>query len=390
MVGVGIIVEYNPFHNGHNYHLKKSKEKGEVVIAVMSGDFVQRGEPALLSKWERAKSALIMGADIVAELPVFYSVQSAEIFARGAIGILKNLGTEKIIFGSESNDIKKFEQLLSLEENKKFIEELQKNLKEGNSYPTAYNKTVLNFLGEDFSLNSNDILGTEYLRAIKFWKANIIPYTLKREGANYHSHNFYGNIASASGIRKLIENKEDFSKIKNFIPEETFEILFKAISENKITNISKFYNLIRYAILSQKENLKNIQDVENGFENRLYENALICENYNDFMKKIITKRFTIGRVQRVLIHILLGITKEITDEAKKNIPYIRIFGFSQKGREYLKTLKNENNIKIITSLKNIQKILSEDERIFLELNERAGKIYGIINPYENRKIPLIY
>lgn len=390
MVGVGIIVEYNPFHNGHNYHLKKSKEKGEVVIAVMSGDFVQRGEPALLSKWERAKSALIMGADIVAELPVFYSVQSAEIFARGAIGILKNLGAEKIIFGSESNDIKKFEQLLSLEENKKFIEELQKNLKEGNSYPTAYNKTVLNFLGEDFSLNSNDILGTEYLRAIKFWKANIIPYTLKREGANYHSHNFYGNIASASGIRKLIENKEDFSKIKNFIPEETFEILFKAISENKITNISKFYNLIRYAILSQKENLKNIQDVENGFENRLYENALICENYNDFMKKIITKRFTIGRVQRVLIHILLGITKEITDEAKKNIPYIRIFGFSQKGREYLKTLKNENNVKIITSLKNIQKILSEDERKFLELNERAGKIYGIINPYENRKIPLIY
>lgn len=390
MVGVGIIVEYNPFHNGHNYHLKKSKEKGEVVIAVMSGDFVQRGEPALLSKWERAKSALIMGADIVAELPVFYSVQSAEIFARGAIGILKYLGAEKIIFGSESNDIKKFEQLLNLEENKKFIEELQKNLKEGNSYPTAYNKTVLNFLGADFSLNSNDILGTEYLRAIKFWKANIIPYTLKREGANYHSHNFYGNIASASGIRKLIENKEDFSKIKNFIPEETFEILFKAISENKITNISKFYNLIRYAILSQKENLKNIQDVENGFENRLYENALICENYNDFMKKIITKRFTIGRVQRVLIHILLGITKEITDEAKKNIPYIRIFGFSQKGREYLKTLKNENNIKIITSLKNIQKILSEDERKFLELNERAGKIYGIINPYENRKIPLIY
>ena len=390
MVGVGIIVEYNPFHNGHNYHLKKSKEKGEVVIAVMSGDFVQRGEPALLSKWERAKSALIMGADIVAELPVFYSVQSAEIFARGAIGILKHLGAEKIIFGSESNDIKKFEQLLSLEENKKFIEELQKNLKEGNSYPTAYNKTVLNFLGADFSLNSNDILGTEYLRAIKFWKANIIPYTLKREGANYHSHNFYGNIASASGIRKLIENKEDFSNIKNFIPEETFEILFKAISENKITNISKFYNLIRYAILSQKENLKNIQDVENGFENRLYENALICENYNDFMKKIITKRFTIGRVQRVLIHILLEITKEITDEAKKNIPYIRIFGFSQKGREYLKTLKNENNIKIITSLKNIQKILSEDERKFLELNERAGKIYGIINPYENRKIPLIY
>ena len=130
--------------------------------------------------------------------------------------------------------------------------------------------------------------------------------------------------------------------------------------------------------------------METGFDNRLYEAALVCENYKDFLDKIITKRFTIGRVQRVLIHILLGITTEITEDAKKKIPYIRILGFSQKGRKYLKNLKNESDIKIITSLKNIQKILSEDERKFLEFNEKAGKIYGIVNPYKNRNIPLIY
>ena len=295
-----------------------------------------------------------------------------------------------MVFGSESSDIKKFEKLIALEENKDFTEELQKNLKNGNSYPTAYNNAVQKFLGENFSLKSNDILGTEYLRAIKFWNAKITPQTLKREGAGYHSHDFSGDIASATGIRKLIEDKKDFETIKKFLPESSAEILFKAVTEKRTADISKFYNFIRYAVLSQKENLKNIQDMETGFDNRLYEAALVCENYKDFLDKIITKRFTIGRVQRVLIHILLGITTEITEDAKKKIPYIRILGFSQKGREYLKNLKNESDIKIITSLKNIQKILSEDERKFLELNERAGKIYGIINPYKNRNIPLIY
>lgn len=392
MRGVGIVVEYNPFHNGHSYHLRKARENGDVVIAVMSGDFVQRGEPAFINKWERAEAALLEGIDILAELPVFYSAQSAEIFARGAVGILKFLGAEKIIFGSESSDTEKLKKIISLEKNQEFSERLKINLKNGDSYPTAYNREVENFLGKEYAVKSNDILGIEYIRAIDFWKGKTEPVALKREGAGYHSQESFGNIASASGIRKMIESQENEKKIeriKQFMPKNSYEILLKAVSEKRTADISKFYNLIRHSILSQKENLKNIQDMEIGFENRLYDAAFICENYNEFLNKILTKRFTIGRVQRILVHILLGITKETTEKAKEKIPYIRIMGFSQKGREYLKNLESENEVKIITSLKNIQKILSEDERKFLELNERAGKIYGMVNPYESKNKPLI-
>lgn len=390
MTSVGIVVEYNPFHNGHKYHLKKAKEMGDIVIAVMSGDFVQRGEPAFLNKWKRCMTALLEGVDIIAELPVFYSCQSAEIFAKGAVGILNILEADKIIFGSESSDTEKLKKIIELEKNEKFLEKLQENLKKGSSYPTAYNKEIENFLGKEYTVSSNDILGIEYIRAVEFWQSKTEIYTLKREGTGYHSYETSGNIASASRIRKMVEEENDFDKIKKFLPEKAGEILFEEVSSGKTAALSQFYNLIRYAVLTGKENLKNIQDMEIGFENRLYEAALVSENFEDFMNKIITKRFTIGRVQRVLIHVLLGITKDLTENVKKKIPYVRIMGFSQKGREYLKNLEKDKDTKIITGLKNIQKILSEEERKILELNERAGKIYNIINPYLNRNAPMIY
>ncbi len=391
----GIVVEYNPFHNGHKYHLKNAKEENNVVIAVMSGDFVQRGEPSFINKWDRCRAALAEGADIVAELPVFYSCQSAEIFARGAVGILNILGAEEIVFGSESSDTEKMKKIILLEKSKNFSEKLRENLKQGMSYPTAYNREIENFLGKEYIVNSNDILGIEYLRAIDFWKSSIVPKTLKREGAGYHSYETFGDIASASGIRKMFEENKNMEEIQKFIPEKSWKILVKAFEEKRTADISKFYFLIRYAVLSQREAMKDIQDMEEGFHIRLYEAALVCENYKDFLEKIITKRFTIGRVQRILIHVLLGITKEITENTKQKIPYVRIMGFSQKGREYLKNLAKQNKetkieTKIITGLKNIQKILSEEERFYLELNERSGRIYNIVNRYEARNIPVIY
>lgn len=391
----GIVVEYNPFHNGHKYHLKNAKEENNVVIAVMSGDFVQRGEPSFINKWDRCRAALAEGADIVAELPVFYSCQSAEIFARGAVGILNILGAEEIVFGSESSDMEKMKKIILLEKSENFSEKLRENLKQGMSYPTAYNREIENFLGKEYIVNSNDILGIEYLRAIDFWKSSIVPKTLKREGAGYHSYETFGDIASASGIRKMFEENKNIEEIQKFIPEKSWKILIKAFEEKRTADISKFYFLIRYAVLSQREAMKDIQDMEEGFHIRLYEAALVCENYKDFLEKIITKRFTIGRVQRILIHVLLGITKEITENTKQKIPYVRIMGFSQKGREYLKNLTKQNKetkieTKIITGLKNIQKILSEEERFYLELNERSGRIYNIVNRYEARNIPVIY
>lgn len=390
MKKIGIIVEYNPFHNGHKYHLKKAKEKNNLIIAVMSGDFVQRGEPAFINKINRAKSALFEGIDILIELPVFYSTQSAELFAKGAIGILDYLETDEILFGSETNNIKKLKEISYFENNIKFNESLKNNLKKGYSYPTAYNKEIEIFLGKEFQLQSNDILGLEYIKAIKFWKSKITPKTLKRKEVHYHSDNFKNGIGSASGIRKIILENKNINLIQNFIPKKSREIILKNITNKKITTISDFYPLIRYAILSQKSKLLSIQDIENGLENRIYEKALQYDNFSEFLNSIMTKRYTIGRIQRILIHILLGITKEITQNTKKEIPFVKILGFSKEGQAYLKTLKKKEKRKILTSLKNIQKTLTDEERKLLELNERASKIYGIINPYSNKNKPIIY
>lgn len=381
---VGIVIEYNPFHNGHKYHLDKAKELGDIVIGVMSGDYVQRGEPAFINKWSRGEIALKEGIDILCELPSYYSTQSAEIFAKSSIGILKNLGVTTILFGSESSNIEKLKKILELEKNKEFNEEIRRNLDEGISYPNAYSLSIKKFFEEDIEINSNDILGIEYLRAIKYYDEKIEAKTLKRRAGGYYSQKEENNIMSATGIRKLIfENKS----IENLVTKNSFEVLEK--EKEKITKISDFYPLIRYAILSKKEKLADYQDVENGLENRIYEMALKYENHQEFFNNLITKRYTIGRIQRILIHILLDITKADTNYLKENIPYIRILGFSKKGREYLKTIEKNNDVKILTSFKNIKKILNEKEIKFLELNEKASIIYKIINPYEDRKIPII-
>jgi len=393
MKSIGIIVEYNPFHNGHKLHLDYARKQGDIVIGVMSGDFVQRGEPALINKWDRAEMALLEGLDIVVELPVFYSTQSAEIFARGSINILKELRSDEIVFGSESDNLDKLQEVIKLESNSNFIENVKKNLKDGDSYPTAYNKEIKNYLGKEYEIKSNDILGIEYLRTIKTLKLDMKVKTLKREGKGYHSSISTGNILSATGIRKLLKEDKD---IENFISKNSKEIILKNKKNKKLVDISHFYNLIRYAIISKREVLKDIQDIEVGFENRIYEMALKSSSYEIFMKNLMTKRYTIGRTQRILIHILLSITKEDTIKLKKELPYIRILGFSDKGRTYLNKLKKEkkddlenSSIQILTSLKNIKKKLSVEQLRYLELNEESSLIYRMINSYEDRKIPLM-
>lgn len=393
MNAVGIIVEYNPFHNGHLIHLNEAKKNGDVIIAVMSGDFVQRGEPAIINKWERAKTSILEGVDIVAELPVFYSTQSAEIFARGSVMTLKELNISKILFGSESGDINKLLKIINLEKNKNFIETLKKKLKEGNSYPSAYNNGIKSLLGENFQIKSNEILGIEYIRAIRSLNLKIKPITFKRVGGGYYSLEPKNNILSATGIRKLIKENKN---VNIFLPETSKKLIKKNKEKKLLAENSKLYSLIRYSIIFKKEKLNEIQDVEIGFENRLYEMALKSESYDIFINNLITKRYTISRIQRILIHILLSINKSDTEKLKKTIPYIRILGFSEKGRQYLNQinkLKKENleknNVKILTSLKNIKKNLSEEQLKFLELNENASLVYRMVSNYKNRKIPLM-
>lgn len=386
MKGVGIVVEYNPFHNGHKYHCERAKEYGDVVIAVMSGNFVQRGEPAIVNKWERTKMALESGVDIVVELPVFYSTQSAEIFSRGSVGILNKLKVDKIVFGSESGDTKSLMKIAELEESLIFQEKLKFYLKEGNSYPTAYSKALEN-IGQKEKLNSNDILGVEYIKGINYWKSKIEPVAIKREKSGYYSEEFTDGISSATGIRKKIEDNSCF---KDVVPSITHCILEEAKKNGKTAKLKDFYDLIRYRIIMEKEKLEKIQDIEDGFSNRLYIAAMKNKNFTQFFDEILTKRYTVGRVQRILLHILLGITKEITEAVKKDIPYLRVLGFTDKGREYIKKIKKEDeNIKVLTSLKNITKILEEENLELLNINEVAGRVYSMINSYEEEKIPVM-
>lgn len=381
---VGIVVEYNPFHNGHKYHCLKAREHGDLVIAVMSGDYVQRGEPALINRWDRAELALRNGVDIVVELPVFYSTQSAEIFSRGAVGLLDLMGVEKIVFGSESGDVQSLKERAELEEMNEFKEELKKQLKDGNSYPTAYSNS-LRKLNKGIDLNSNDILGVEYIKALKFWESDIEPVTIKREKSGYYSEGIEDGISSATGIRKKLEQGEE---IKDVVPLTTYDILKEALEKNRFAKLKDFYPFIRHKILLEKYNLKYIQDIEDGYENRLYEAAFKCIDFEEFFKEIQSKRFTIGRTQRILIHILLGIKKSDVESVKNNVPYVRVLGFTKDGQNYLKFLK-EKDIEILTTLKNIQRILSEENLKLLEMNEIASKIYSMVNPYEDRKIPIM-
>lgn len=384
LVGVGVVVEYNPFHNGHKYHYNLAKKHGDVVIAVMSGDFVQRGEPAFIDKWTRAELALKNGIDIVIELPSFYSTQSAEIFARGSVGILDKILVKKVVFGSEIGDIDKLIVRADLEEKDEFKEKLKKELKTGNSYPTAYSNTIksLNILDK---IDSNDILGIEYIKALRYWKSDIKPIAIKREKSGYYSQDINEGISSATGIRKKIELGEE---IKEVVPEITYKLLEKSLEGKEVIKLEQFYNLLRYKILVDKETLNEIQDIEIGFENRLYEAALKYENYNDFFEAIQTKRYTIGRTQRILVHILLKITKEKTDIVKNRVPYIRVLGFNQNGQKYLKQLKDKD-IKVLTILKNIQRDLNEVDLKILEENENASKIYNMIANSKDRKLPII-
>lgn len=390
---VGLIVEYNPFHNGHKYHFEKAKKEsqGDIVIAVMSGDYVQRGEPSFLDRWTKTQMALENGIDIILELPSFYSTQNAEIFSIGAVGILDIMGVSTIVFGSECGDIEKLKKISLIEESVEFKENLILELKQGKSYPIAYSNSLKNIF-PNIEIKSNDILGIEYIKAESKLKNRIAMKCISRIGVGYNDISVSQDIASATGIRKKIFDMENIIK---YIPKQSYSIMKEKIEGKEIVRLKDFYFLIRYEIINNYSKLNKIQDIETGLENRLYECAQKYSNFDDFFENLMTKRYTKGRIQRVLIHILLGLTEELTKEVKESVPYVRVMGFSENGQKYLSQLKKErkkneiNSPKIITSLKNITKELSEREREILNFNEKCSLIYKMISLYEEKKIPLI-
>lgn len=381
----GIVVEYNPLHNGHIYHIIQTRlmTKCDYIVAVMSGNFVQRGEPALLNKWSRTKTALFAGVDLVIELPVIYSTSSAEGFAFGAISLLNSLGiVDSICFGSEIGEIEKIKTIADIlsEEPFEYRKLLQKHLRSGLSYPSARQNSLINYIIdknafnanskeiEEIIANPNNILAVEYLKALNKLNSNIKSYTIKRIGSGYNENMMAGSISSATAIRNNIECKEI---IKQAIPEYTYEIILDNIHNGTApVTLENFSDLILYRLRqSSTHEIENLVDVSEGLRHKIKRAAEDSRDVNELIDRIKNKRYTSTRIKRILIYSLLGITKNrALIKIKSPAEYVRVLGFNNKGRELLKQIKNNCHLPIITNP-------SSKELKLIEFDVKATDIY---------------
>lgn len=357
MSNLGIIAEYNPFHNGHLHHLIQSKKElnNNYTICVMSGNFTQRGLPALYNKWLRTKMALMLGIDLVIELPVYYSVNSANYFASYSVRLLHNLNCiDNLSFGCECNNIIDLSNIsdVLLSEPKEYVSELKAQLSNGMTFAKASELGICNVLGNGYSKilkSPNNILGIEYIKSLKKLNSSIVPHCIKRD-VDYLDTNICGNICSATAIRNLLSEKKYSKKtLSSIIPKSTFEIIDSVTP----TFLDSFSTEILYCIRKMDiDNLANILEVTEGLEKRLKKFSFETDNIYDFIQLVKTKRFTQTKIQRILIHILLDMTKSEFEKIEKNdYSYIRVLGFNSNGKKVLKDISKICNIPIITSVK---------------------------------------
>ena len=361
---LAIIGEYNPFHNGHLYHIKESKglTNSDYTILIMSGNFVQRGAPALIDKWKRSQMAIENGIDLVVELPVLYSISSAENFANGSIQILNSLKiVNTLSFGSECGNISllnDFTQVLTSEP-PEYKTLLGHELSKGLSFPKARENALMLYLGDirKYSniLNSpNNTLGIEYLKALQLSKSKIKAFTLQRQSSDHNSLKVENGFSSGTAIRNMIfEN--DFDSLFSVMPKSSYEILIDALRSGEyIADLSSFEKEIIFKLRNMYiEEIAELPDVSEGLENLIKESVSNCNTLDELIEKIKSKRYTRTRIQRILLYALLGYTKSDYEILKKNpVPYIRVLGFNDKGKELLSLIsKNNKKLNVITSVK---------------------------------------
>ena len=326
MVITGIIAEYNPFHNGHLYHINKAKEltSPDLLIAVISGNYNQRGDISIINKFEKTRTALNNGVDLVVELPYIYTTQNAYIFGKHSVSILNKLQINNLVFGSETNNLEELKKYASLEVD---VTRLKQLMHDGNSYPKSYGLLA-------GSLYPNDILAVTYLKALQ--ETSITPISIQRTN-DYHDNNL-DIISSASAIRNAIKENKDVCKATPML------------ITNPVFN-EDLYPYIRNILFTRtSEELSNVFLVSEGVENLLKDNAIKYDNYNDFINASVSRRYTKSRVQRILLQIANNIPKSEVSSLPP-LDYIRVLGFNNKGQEYLKQLKG--NMNIVTQFKNI-------------------------------------
>ena len=358
---LGIVSEYNPFHNGHIHHLEISKQltKTDFTVAVMSGNFMQRGDTALVDKWTRTEMALKSGIDLVIELPTVYALSSAENFADGAVKILDSLGVVDFIsFGSEIGEITPLLEVANVlyKEPKEFSSLITTQLRSGLSYPKAREIALSQFFGSSKKYSSivsnpNNILGVEYLKSIKKHRSHIRPLTIKRDYADYNSTQEKNGVASATAIRTMIQNKKNVHRV---VPYETYELLEKCKEEGKIIpGLSVFEKEIIYTLRKMTlSEIAELPDVSEGLENKIKAAANNVNTLDELIASIKSKRYTQSRIQRILLYALLDISKKDINQSKRVTPYIRVLGFNKHGKRIISAIAAANpKLKIIVSVK---------------------------------------
>ena len=382
---IGIIAEYNPFHNGHLYQIQKAKELtgADTVIAVMSGNFTQRGDTSLINKFEKAKIALQNEVDMVIELPTIYSISSAENFALGGIKILNEIGNiDYLVFGIEEENLEKLQAIADVlvNEDDEFKRNIKEELNKGNSYPKAreiaLKKVLLSENVENIMQKPNNILAIEYLKALKTTNSKIKPIAIKRKNTMHNDENINENYASGTYIRKLfIEN--NFNEIRKVVPKYTYERLLELKNQGAyVSSINDFSDIVIYKIRTMtKEEISQIADVNEGLENIIKLASTTCKTIDEIVEKVSTKRYTKTRISRILTYILLDITKSEIEQSKNANPYIRVLGINKKFEGILKTI---NNDKLITSLKKFEENNGENQ--LLNIDKKATEIYTIKYP----------
>ena len=382
MKSVGIICEYNPFHNGHLYHLNKVKEMfpDHKIILVMSGNFTERGDMSIINKWDKTDIALHYGVDLVVELPFVFASQSADIFAKGSIQILNHLNVEYLVFGSESNDLNKLIEMAKIQlDSKKYNSLVKEYMNEGINYPTALSKALYDLTGKKI-IKPNDILGVTYIREILRLKSNIKPITIKRND-NYNCTELEDFMSSATSIRYALKNNSDISKQ---VPEYVLPFLNK-----NLYFIDNYFGYLKYTILNNLNNLDIFQTVDEGIDNRIKKYIINSKSLDELILKIKTKRYTYNKLNRMFTHILCNFTKEEANEFE-DIEYIRVLGFNNAGRLYLNSIKKDIKIPIITNFSSIKnKMIDIEFRttcVYASLLEEKDKINLIESEYKNSPI----
>ncbi len=394
MRAVGLVTEYNPFHNGHLHHLRQSLRMtgADASVAVMSGHFLQRGEPALVDKWVRTEMALAAGVDLVFELPFAFACNSAPHFAMGAVQSLNALGVlDSLCFGSEAGDLAQLDKVASVlvERQDELARLTAARLRDGISYPVARSSVVAGFLPEtppDILASPNNILGIEYLKALRSSGSRLVPYTIKRLGAGYHDTDMTSQVASATGIRQMIAAGKG---VDSWLPKACRKTLNEALQAGRHLDAGRLFIALQSHLLQESEVLRDVYLVDDGIDRRISLAALQAGSFADLVAEVKSRQWTQTRIQRILMYLLLQVkATEMQAFLQVGPLYLRLLGSSERGRKILARARRRKSLPIIAdparatnTLRKFYRHRSTFQQLaeeMLRLDLRATRIYALL------------